>query len=136
MSVGEIAVATGRKESTIRTHVKHMFAKHGLSRQAELVRLVRSLAGSPPTSTLKGGAGREPRAAAGVVRPVPAPNSSSGRRPEETEKTFDLPQFWGRATAPDTLTLDLGGDARREGSGERRPPTGTPTQQRSSRARQ
>ena len=47
MSVGEIAVATGRKESTVRSHVKHMFAKHGLSRQAELVRLVRSLAGSP-----------------------------------------------------------------------------------------
>ena len=34
---------TGRKESTIRSHVKSMFAKHGLSRQAELVRLVRSL---------------------------------------------------------------------------------------------
>ena len=47
MSVGEIAAATGRKESTIRSHVKHMFTKHGLSRQAELVRLVLSLAGSP-----------------------------------------------------------------------------------------
>ncbi len=46
MSVKEIAKATGRKESTIRTHVKHMFAKHGLSRQADLVRLVRSLAGA------------------------------------------------------------------------------------------
>ena len=45
MSVGEIAQATGRKESTIRSHVKHAFAKHGLSRQAELVRLVQSLAG-------------------------------------------------------------------------------------------
>ena len=45
MSVKEIAKATGRKESTIRTHVKHMFAKHGLSRQTDLVRLVRSLAG-------------------------------------------------------------------------------------------
>ena len=43
MSVGEIAAATGRKESTIRSHVKHMFAKHGISRQADLVRLVRSL---------------------------------------------------------------------------------------------
>ncbi|MDE0202300.1 MAG: hypothetical protein OXK73_07695 [Rhodospirillaceae bacterium] len=39
--------ATGRKESTIRSHVKHMFAKHGLSRQAELVRLVQSVAASP-----------------------------------------------------------------------------------------
>ena len=28
MSVKEIAAATGRKESTIRTHVKHMFANH------------------------------------------------------------------------------------------------------------
>ena len=49
MSVREIATATGRKESTIRSHVKHIFAKHGLSRQAELVRLVLSLAGSPDT---------------------------------------------------------------------------------------
>ena len=47
MSVGEIAAATGRKESTIRSHVKHMFTKHGLSRQVDLVRLVLSLAGSP-----------------------------------------------------------------------------------------
>ena len=47
MNVGEIATATGRKESTIRSHVKHMFTKHGLSRQADLVRLVLSLAGSP-----------------------------------------------------------------------------------------
>ena len=44
MSVRQIATATGRKESTIRSHVKHMFAKHGLSRQAQLVQLVRSLA--------------------------------------------------------------------------------------------
>ena len=47
MSVREIAAATGRRESTIRSHVKHMFARHGLSRQAELVRLVLSLARSP-----------------------------------------------------------------------------------------
>ena len=47
MSVRQIATATGRKESTIRSHVKHMFAKHGLSRQAQLVQLVRSLAGAP-----------------------------------------------------------------------------------------
>ena len=49
MSVPEIAAATGRKESTIRTHVKQAFARHGLTRQAELVRLVRSLAGTPET---------------------------------------------------------------------------------------
>ena len=47
MSVSQIATTTGRKESTIRSHVKSMFAKHGFSRQAELVRLVRSLAGAP-----------------------------------------------------------------------------------------
>ena len=47
MSVGQIAAATGRKESTIRSHVKRMFTKHGFSRQAELVRLVRALAGAP-----------------------------------------------------------------------------------------
>ena len=49
MSVGQVAAATGRKESTIRSHVKRMFAKHGFSRQAELVRLVRSLAGARET---------------------------------------------------------------------------------------
>ena len=47
MSVSQIATATGRKESTIRSHVKHIFAKRGVSRQAELVRLVRSMAGAP-----------------------------------------------------------------------------------------
>ena len=47
MSVREVAAATGRGESTIRSHVKHMFSKHRLSRQADLVRLVLSLAGTP-----------------------------------------------------------------------------------------
>ena len=47
MSVRGIAAATGRNESTIRSHVKHMFTKHRLSRQADLVRLVQSLAGAP-----------------------------------------------------------------------------------------
>ena len=46
---GNRVVITGRGESTIRSHVKHMFARHGLSRQAELVRLVLSLAGAPET---------------------------------------------------------------------------------------
>ena len=50
MSVREIAAATGRKESTIRSHVKRMFTKHRISRQADLVRLVRSLAGAPGAS--------------------------------------------------------------------------------------
>ena len=47
-TVGEIASATGRKVTTIRTHVSHIFAKHGITRQVDLVRLVLSIAGSPP----------------------------------------------------------------------------------------
>ena len=47
LNVREVAAATGRRESTIRSHVKNMFTKHDLSRQAELVRLVLSLAGAP-----------------------------------------------------------------------------------------
>ena len=46
-SVAQIAAAFGRKESTIRTHVKQMFSKLGLSRQVDLVRLVLSLANIP-----------------------------------------------------------------------------------------
>ena len=46
MNVREITAATDRGESTIRSHVKHMLAKHRLSRQADLVRLVLSLAGA------------------------------------------------------------------------------------------
>ena len=46
-AVHEIAAATGRKESTIRWHVRHIFAKHGITRQAELVRLVLSMTGVP-----------------------------------------------------------------------------------------
>lgn len=45
MSVSNIAAATGRKETTIRWHVRNMFTKLGLSRQAELVRLLMPLAG-------------------------------------------------------------------------------------------
>ena len=48
-TVREVAEATGRMESTIRSHVKHMFSKQGVSRQVDLVRLVLSL-GSPPKS--------------------------------------------------------------------------------------
>jgi len=47
MRVREIATAMGRKESTIRSHVKHMFAKHHLSRQTDLVRLVLALIDFP-----------------------------------------------------------------------------------------
>ena len=41
--------ATGHGGSTVRPHVKHMFTRHGLSRQADLVRLVLS-PGSAPES--------------------------------------------------------------------------------------
>ena len=47
MTVRAVAAATNRGESTVRSHVKQMFAKQGLTRQPELVRLVRSVAGSP-----------------------------------------------------------------------------------------
>ena len=47
MSVRDIAAATPRKEGTIRSHVKQIFAKQGLSRQTELVRLVLALAVAP-----------------------------------------------------------------------------------------
>ena len=43
-TVRDIAVATGRREATIRWHMLHIFNKHGISRQAELVQLVLSLA--------------------------------------------------------------------------------------------
>ena len=47
MTVREVAASISRKESTVRSHVKNMFAKHGLSRQADLVQLVQSLSGAP-----------------------------------------------------------------------------------------
>ena len=46
-TVRDIAAAMGRGERTIRWHLGHIFNKHGLSRQADLVRLVLSLAEFP-----------------------------------------------------------------------------------------
>lgn len=43
MTVREVAVATSRKQSTVRSHVKHTFTKLGITRQADLVRIVRNL---------------------------------------------------------------------------------------------
>ena len=37
----------GGKASTLRPPLKHMFARHGLSWQADLVRLVLSMASAP-----------------------------------------------------------------------------------------
>ena len=44
-SLREVAAATGRQETTIRWHLRQIFAKRGIARQAELVRLVLSLGG-------------------------------------------------------------------------------------------
>ena len=46
-SIRQIAAATGRSYNTIRWHVKHMLARQGVSRQADLVRLVLSLSDIP-----------------------------------------------------------------------------------------
>ena len=46
-TVRDIAAAMGRGERTIRWHLGHIFNKHGLSRQADLVRLVLSLVEFP-----------------------------------------------------------------------------------------
>lgn len=43
-TVNEIAASTGRKESTVRWHVKNLHSKLGVHRQADLVRLVLSTA--------------------------------------------------------------------------------------------
>ena len=43
-NVRDMAEATGRTESAIRWHLQHIYRKHGISRQADLVRLVLSLA--------------------------------------------------------------------------------------------
>ena len=45
--VHDIAAMTGRTEGTIRWHLKKIFRKQGISRQADLVRLVLSLDGFP-----------------------------------------------------------------------------------------
>lgn len=47
-SVRDIAVTTHRTQAAVRWHLRHMYAKLGLSRQADLVRLVLSTVGVPP----------------------------------------------------------------------------------------
>ena len=56
LTTEEVAAATGRGKGTVRWHLHHIFAKAGVRRQAELVRLVLAV------STLPGGrpAGRRP----------------------------------------------------------------------------
>ena len=45
LGISDIAAATGRQESTIRWSLKRIYRKQGISRQAELVRLVLTAAG-------------------------------------------------------------------------------------------
>ena len=42
-TVGDIAAETGRRESTIRSHLKAIYRRLGISRRSDLVRLVRSV---------------------------------------------------------------------------------------------
>ena len=46
-SIDEVASETGRGRNTVKWHIRHIYAKHGLSRQAELMRLVGALAYDP-----------------------------------------------------------------------------------------
>ena len=48
-TVREIAAARERTEASVRFHLKHIFTRHALSRQVELVELVRSLADLVPS---------------------------------------------------------------------------------------
>ena len=48
-TVRDIVAVTGRRESTIRWHVRQLYQKGGVSRQVDLVRLVLS-AVNPPKS--------------------------------------------------------------------------------------
>ena len=47
MSVHDIAAETGRSVVTVKWHLRHVFAKHRLSRQSDLVRLAMSIANVP-----------------------------------------------------------------------------------------
>lgn len=46
-TAAEIAAATGRKEATVRWHIKNIYAKTGITRQAELFQLLLPLANVP-----------------------------------------------------------------------------------------
>ena len=47
LTMGQIAIATDRRYSTVRTHLKHIFRKLGVARQLDVARLVLALAGLP-----------------------------------------------------------------------------------------
>lgn len=52
-NVREIAAATGRRESTIRWHVRNIFGTLGIDRQTELVRRVLTVGGVPEVGSRK-----------------------------------------------------------------------------------
>ena len=47
MRIDDIAAETGRSRTTVKWHMRHIYDKHGLSRQIELAQLVMSLADLP-----------------------------------------------------------------------------------------
>ena len=69
-SLREIAAAMGRTDNTIRWHLKHICAKHKVSRQAEVVRLVLAVSGMASVTALNH-AEALPRPAAGVGSKAP-----------------------------------------------------------------
>ena len=48
-TVREIAAATGRAHTTVRTHLKHIFMKLGCARQLDAVQAVQALSSLPVT---------------------------------------------------------------------------------------
>ena len=46
-TVGDIAATTGRSESTVRWHLRHVFGKLGVGRQFDVARLITSISGNP-----------------------------------------------------------------------------------------
>lgn len=46
-SIDEIALSTGRRRTTIKWHLRHIYDKHRLSRQVELAQLLMSVADIP-----------------------------------------------------------------------------------------
>ena len=46
-SIDDIAAETGRSRTTVKWHMRHIYDKHGLTRQVELAQLVLSLADLP-----------------------------------------------------------------------------------------
>ena len=59
-SIDEVVAETGRSRTTVKWHIRHIYAKSGVSRQAELMQLVGSL--GSPVDDVRGSAGLKPPA--------------------------------------------------------------------------